>query len=97
MGERTRIDDAAELINMAVRCLFNALRDGDAKHPPGTWMKQTAEEHKSHLYSHIDDYEAGDTSEDHLAHAICRVVMYSCAKREELIQRFIDYGKRTDA
>lgn len=76
MPEYKRIDDLAELIQVAVRALRKALADGDEKHPPGSWMGETYANQINHLQKHLGALlNSREDGEDHLAHIICRAVI----------------------
>ena len=49
--------------------------------PIPEWEKMTCEEHLNHACRHILAVFDGDTSEDHLAHAFCRL-MFALRHRE---------------
>ena len=47
---------------------------GEALYGKGTWEKIPKDEHLAHATAHLTKYEEGDTTEDHLAHAACRLM-----------------------
>jgi hypothetical protein len=49
---------------------------GVLKHGKGNWKKGVdADVCLNHLYEHLAQFQAGNTDEDHLAHALCRLMM----------------------
>lgn len=48
---------------------------GDAKYGVDNWRKIPTRDHLNHLLTHVLAYLAGDRSDEHLAHAICRALM----------------------
>lgn len=48
---------------------------GDAKYGVDNWRGITTREHLNHLLVHVLAYLAGDRSDEHLSHAICRALM----------------------
>lgn len=48
--------------------------EGFAKYGAGNWQKIDQADHIDHAINHLLEYQAGNTSEDHLAHAACRVL-----------------------
>lgn len=59
--------------NAALQAVSRAREIGVPKYGPNTW--RLANDNIEHALTHIFKYRRGDTSEDHLAHAICRLVM----------------------
>jgi hypothetical protein len=45
------------------------------KHGKDDWRRMPEQEHVDHADGHMALYDAGDDSEDHLAHAACRLLM----------------------
>jgi len=61
------------LLRMAKQALSTARRVGVPLYGPSSWRDVSVQGHKDHALSHI--VNTFDTDEDHLAHAICRLVM----------------------
>ena len=60
----------------AIRRAAQAMHLGIAKHGKDNWKKGV--DHGTllnHLYEHLSQWQADDQSEDHLAHAMCRLMM----------------------
>lgn len=66
-------DECSDLCNKALDAIVKARRDG-FKYPPNYW-RTDPESHLEHATTHVYMHRRGDTTEDHLAHAICRLVM----------------------
>lgn len=59
-------------------------RDG-AKHEPHTWKDQTILEHIEHARDHLRLAWAGDTTEDHVGHALTRLMFVVQLEAEKKI------------
>ena len=65
---------------LAPRAMFSmsaVMAEGAKKYAPDNWRKISIPEHLNHAMQHIFAYLAGDTQENHLAHAHCRIMMAS--------------------
>jgi hypothetical protein len=51
------------------------LHHGAAKYGPNNWRKIPTEDHINHAMVHLFAWLAGDTQDDHLEHAACRLLM----------------------
>lgn len=60
-------------VSRVLRCV---LAEGLEKYPDEPWRHMPPVEHWEHFRAHIDKYLAGDKSEDHIGHALCRLIMY---------------------
>lgn len=49
---------------------FGAKKYGDTN-----WYSLPASDHYNHILGHLTAWKAGDESEDHLGHALCRIMM----------------------
>lgn len=58
----------------AMRILAGILQYGADKYGVGNWKKIPVEEHLNHALQHIFAHLEGNTTEDHLGHALCRLV-----------------------
>lgn len=72
---RLACTDCRELMDRAIAALTVARRDGcmTQGYDPSSWRQ--AQHRLDHAATHIYKIRRGDTSEDHLAHAICDLVM----------------------
>jgi len=48
---------------------------GRLTHPSDDWQARPVAEHLAHARAHLEALAAGDNNEDHLAHAVCRLLM----------------------
>jgi hypothetical protein len=55
--------------------LAKVMQHGAEKYAPRNWMKIDVDSHLNHLLQHVFAYLAGDTQDDHLAHALARAAM----------------------
>lgn len=72
---RMACTDCRELMDRAIAALTVARRDGcmTQGYDPSSWRK--AQHRLDHAATHIYQLRRGDKTEDHLAHAICDLVM----------------------
>jgi hypothetical protein len=49
---------------------------GATKYAPDNWRKIKSDDHLNHLFQHLYAYMAGDRQDDHLGHALCRMMMF---------------------
>lgn len=61
--------DAEALFKMA-----NILHGGAEKYGVNNWRGMATEDHLNHALSHMYAFLAGDTQDDHLEHAFCRIM-----------------------
>lgn len=50
--------------------------NGARKYAPDNWRKIKSSDHLNHMFQHIYAYMAGDKQDDHLGHALCRMMMF---------------------
>jgi len=55
--------------------LAQVMGEGAKKYAPGNWLKISPEDHFAHLQAHLWAWKAGDKTDDHLGHAIARMMM----------------------
>lgn len=66
----------------AIFATAKVLEEGRQKYGKGNWLKIPPEDHANHLLMHVFAWMAGDTSDEHLAHAMCRAMMlYATASK----------------
>ena len=58
----------------AMRSGRRSLAEGAVKYGDNNWRKIPIADHINHALTHQMAYLAGDTSDDHLAHAACRAL-----------------------
>jgi len=59
----------------AVLMVSKVLKNGAGKYGPNNWRKIARVDHLNHALAHLCAHGAGDTQDDHLAHAACRILM----------------------
>jgi hypothetical protein len=62
--------------------LAKVLAYGAQRYAAWNWKKTTQEENLNHAMQHIMAHLAGDTQDDHLDHALCRL-MFACGTKSE--------------
>ncbi len=60
---------------LAVDAIREVIRNGEDNHPLFSWVPLGFAGNMAHFSKHISLLAAGDISEDHLAHATCRLLM----------------------
>jgi hypothetical protein len=63
--------------------LAAVLKRGADKYGVDNWRAIPTESHLNHMIQHAYAYLAGDTSDDHLAHALCRAMMALAMRKAE--------------
>ena len=58
----------------AMFAMCRVLSEGEAKYGPDNWRKISVRDHLNHMIIHAYAYLSGDTSDEHLAHAMCRAM-----------------------
>lgn len=66
---------------LAVFALARVAANGAREYGEGNWRLIECNDHLNHALQHIYGHLAGDTQEDHLSHALCRL-MYAVAVAE---------------
>ena len=75
-GKGSRVHGRYDLIDgKALERLAQVLEEGARKYAPGNWKLVEQHEHINHALAHLCKCEQGDTTEDHLGHAFCRLMM----------------------
>jgi len=73
--------------------MTRVLAEGADKYGPGNWRGIPIQDHLNHLLVHAYAYLAGDTSDDHLAHLMCRAMF---AQAVALPNNTGNIGERSD-
>lgn len=63
--------------------LAKVLKIGAEKYEPNNWRKISCNDHINHALQHIFGHMAGDTQDDHLEHAFCRLMMAVATKESD--------------
>jgi hypothetical protein len=71
--------DAKSMIQLA-----GILYEGAEKYGENNWHRITSAEHLNHAMSHVYVHMAGNTQDDHLGHAFCRLMMAMRMHREKM-------------
>lgn len=75
-GRQSKTDYAFQLMPpQAMFSIAQVLHFGAQKYEPNNWKKIPLEDHLNHVIGHIYAHLAGDTQDDHLEHAGCRMMM----------------------
>jgi len=75
-GKQSRETMRFDLLDAeAMMALAGVLAHGAEKYGENNWRKIPAKSHINHALVHLFAYLAGDTQDDHLDHAFCRVMM----------------------
>lgn|GEM_PF-3831147 len=79
-GKQSAVGYAFHLLPVnAMFGLAGVLKEGLVKYDRDNWRKISAEEHINHMIGHALGIMAGDTSDDHFGHMLCRAAMaYEC-------------------
>jgi hypothetical protein len=64
-----------ELAQIAYDTVLQTMVDGEKTHPDNDWQKSGVWAHRIHAQAHLNSVDNGDTSEDHIAHALTRCAM----------------------
>lgn len=80
-SDQTFATDYREIIDtMLTETMAEGTRNG---YPDGNWKrKATIQDHLEHIKAHIELAMAGDTTEDHIAHAFTRLAMIRILQTE---------------
>ncbi len=62
-------------LGKALTAIETVLAEGERTHAPGAWLENAPENHARRAARHLAQLEAGDRSEDHLTHALCRLAL----------------------
>lgn len=74
-GRQSAVPVRLDLVDpFAILSLGKVLAFG-AKHGEENWRNISAREHVNHALAHLMGWLAGDSSEPHLGHAFCRLMM----------------------
>lgn len=67
--------DYEKLAKIAYDTVLQTMQEGEKEHGAGEWKNQSVNSHANHAYFHMDSLADGDTTEDHIAHALTRCAM----------------------
>lgn len=78
------IYDFTQIDPLVMLQLANILHEGGEKYGKFNWKKIEANDHLNHALQHIFAYLAGDEQDDHLGHALCRLMFAIVVERDGL-------------
>ena len=67
---------------LAMIAMAKVMHEGIRNHEKDGWKKIPIEKHLNNAIAHITFYMAGDTQDDHLEHALCRLAFIINIKTE---------------
>jgi len=74
-GKQSAVNYRFDLIDTdAIFELTKILSEGANKYGEWNWKKINRQDHINHALIHLYAYMAGDTQDDHLGHAFCRIM-----------------------
>jgi hypothetical protein len=83
-GKQSRLVARLDLVDAQTMLrLGRILGEGALKYGPNNWRKIESPDHVNHALVHVYAALAGDTQDDHLGHALCRLMM-ACATEKRL-------------
>ena len=68
--------DYIRLSLKAAAIVYRTMQEGERKHGRAKWKRASKQEHLKHACDHVIGIINGNTKEDHVGHAITRLVMY---------------------
>lgn len=68
-------EECIDLCDKAIEAISIARRVGVPKYGAGSWQQVPVREHLNHAIAHARLAYKNDSTESHLSHAICRLVM----------------------
>ena len=77
-GNPFMLDEAIEKAPIKTHPLLaiaKVLKEGAEKYEPNNWRLIPEEEHINHALIHLLAAALGDTQDDHIEHALCRIMM----------------------
>jgi len=75
-GKQSKLGYSFHLLDApAIMELAHVVSVGAEKYARDNWRLIEAESHINHALTHLFAYQSGDTRDDHLEHAFCRIMM----------------------
>lgn len=75
-GQQSKLDYSFHLLDApAIMALAEVVNMGAKKYARDNWRLIDEESHINHALTHLYAYMAGNTQDDHLEHAFCRLMM----------------------
>lgn len=85
-SDRNKLIDGIQQLEYGLDALFKitkVLKEGADKYEANNWRLIPAESHLSHAVAHLLAYATGDEQDDHLPHAMCRLMMAYATEESE--------------
>lgn len=83
-GSQSKVPVRFDLIDgLAIFEMAKVLHEGAEKYGANNWRKIDVEDHLNHLIMHAYAYLAGDRSDDHLSHIMCRAMFAQAVHIQE--------------
>lgn len=83
-GSQSHIPVRFDLVDgKAMFAMCGVLAEGAAKYGPNNWRKIDIDDHLNHLIMHAYAYLAGDRSDEHLSHIMCRAMFAQAVELTE--------------
>lgn len=85
-GNIYNLVNAVQQLGYGLDSLFEiakVLKEGAEKYEANNWRLIPTESHISHAIAHLLAYASGDKQDDHLPHAMCRLMMAYATKESE--------------
>ena len=83
-GKQSALPYRFDLIDsVALFALAEVLAKGAAKYGEENWRKLSTRDHINHIIAHCYAYLAGDSQDDHLAHALTRAMMAVAMEKQK--------------
>jgi hypothetical protein len=80
-GTQSNIPYRCDLLDgKAILEIAKILHEGSFKHKENNWRLIDSKSHLNHALTHIFAYLAGDNQDEHLEHALCRMMMAVATK-----------------
>jgi hypothetical protein len=73
-----------KLAKIAYDTVLATMLEGEAMHPADEWQTVDINTHLAHEAVHCVKYMEGDTSEDHIGHALTRLCMIKALQNSKL-------------
>lgn len=74
-GKQSEVPYRFDLIPESIFSLASIFYEGAKKYAPNNWRNISRRDHINHALTHIFAHNVGDTQDDHLEHAFCRLAM----------------------
>ncbi len=84
-GAQSHVPYRMDLIDgPAILSMAQVLAEGAEKYGEDNWRKIDVRDHLNHLIVHAYAYLAGDRSDDHLSHTMCRAMFAAAVALQEV-------------